>query len=210
MRVVLRVGAHNAHDSKAAVAEALGLVDLYLGNEAVPVDVPGWGHRTGGKGVVTAWDTSKLTHVRSRWHKAHGRMARGVPTPERGSLVSEFAEMIATVNGHRQNGHGWEGNKKRFLWRMRRRNWNDHDEMDHEICADLHDAGYTILFGTDLNRINETKPHPDAVPLRNGGITQLWLIPARAEVEVGKGGSVAGLARGSGHRLQWRDVTVWP
>lgn len=209
----IRVAAHNAHDQKAAVAEATGLADLVLWSEAVVVKAPGWTFARGGKGVVTGWRTDLFAGpVTSRWHQAH--RGRTFVTPARGSLVTKGAlatgHLFAVVNGHRINGTGWEGVRRRTFAGWRRDRWREHHRMDRTIVAELAAAGYAVLLGSDVNRIGMPSPHPNAVALRHGGITQLWLIRPNdgPRVRVGKGGAVAGLARGSSHRLQWRDLIL--
>jgi hypothetical protein len=209
---LLRVAAHNANDQKSAVAEAMNLADLILWSEAVPVNAPGWTLMTGGKGVITGWrDKVVARHIGSEWHQAHKASAL-IPTPARGSLVTRLelvdGGILATVNGHRQNGTGWPGSKRRQQWPKRRENWNAHDRMDRGLVADLVDEGYTVLLGADVNRIDMPRPHRDAIPLRDVGITQLWLIPGAngPAWTPTKGGGVPSLARGTSHRLQWRDL----
>lgn len=185
--------------------------DLYLGNEAPAVRRPGWTVHRGGKGVITAWrDDLWLSPPVSEWHPAHGGIA-GV-TPARGSLASDGVlhggRRLRVINGHRINGTGWPGNKKRGRWRRRRDLWRRHDAMDRRLMFAALNAGADVVLGTDVNREDMPKPHPDAIPLRTAGITQLWYIPAGDPLEPGEGGAVARLASGTGHRLQWRDLTI--
>lgn len=209
----LRVAAHNAHDQAAAVSAGLQKCDLYLGNEAVIVRRPGWSVAHGGKGVVTAWRTNLFTDTPvSRWHQAHKGSAL-IPTPARGSLVTDGVltngERLRVINGHRQNGTGWPGNKRRNMWRRRRDNWRRHDSLDRRLIEAAHEAGWHVILGADLNREDMPKPHPTAIPLRAGGITQLWYVPPSGRTFArGNHGAIARLAHGTSHRLQWADLNL--
>lgn len=210
--MALRVAAFNAHDQRAAVSAALQKCDLLLANEAVPTTRrPGWTVHSGGKGVLTAWRNDLwLSPPVSQWHRAHGGIA-GV-TPRRGSLVSDGVlrngRKVRIINGHRINGTGWPGNRRRPFWRKRRKLWREHDAMDRRLMfAALH-VGADVVLGADVNRTDMPKPHADAIPLRDDGITQLWYIPAATPPTLGDGGAVARLASGTKHRLQWRDLTI--
>lgn len=210
--MTIRVAAHNAHDQAAAVAEATQRADVVLWSEAKPVKVPGWSFARGGKGVMIGWKSHLLGGVEVEWHQAHGGRA-GV-TPARGTLVTtgtlSDGSKVALVNAHRINGTGWKGNRRRAFWRWRRNRWLEHHDQDKRLVARLVADGYTVIFGGDLNRTDPPPIHHRAVPLRAGGITQLYLVrgvdgPAFTP---GRGGSVARLASGTSHRLQWADLTL--
>lgn len=207
-----RVAAHNAHDQAAAVCEAAQRADVVLWSEAVRVKVPGWSFVGAGKGVMTGWKTGLLSNVDTEWRQAHGGRA-GV-TPARGTLVvkATFTDgsPLALVNAHRINGTGWPGNRRRSFHRWRRARWMEHHDQDKHLVAQLVQDGYTVIFGGDLNRTDPPPIHHRAVPLRASGITQLYLVrgvdgPA---LTPGRGGSVARLASGTSHRLQWADLTL--
>ena len=182
---------------------------MVLWSEAVRVKVPGWSFVGAGKGVMIGWKASLLSGIDTTWHQAHGGRA-GV-TPARGTLVvTAEAPRIALVNAHRINGIGWKGNRRRTFWRWRRNRWLEHHDQDKRLVARLVADGYTVIFGGDLNRTDPPPIHHRAVPLRAGGITQLYLVrgvdgPAFTP---GRGGSVARLASGTSHRLQWADLTL--
>lgn len=206
----LRVAAHNAHDSAAAAAQATQHADVVLWAEAVRVKVPGWTFAHGGKGVMTGWNAKVMHNFGSpSWHQAHRGLV-GV-TPARGTLVVKAeTPRLALVNAHRINGTGWPGVQRRPFWRWRRRRWMEHHAQDKRIVAQLVQDGYTVIFGGDINRTDPPPIHPRAVPLRASGITRLYLIrgvdgPAYTP---GRSGSVARLAAGSNHRLQWADLTI--
>lgn len=170
----------------------------------------------GGKGVYTAWkDALWLSAPVTEWHQAH-RGYGSIPTPARGSLVSDGVlhggRKIRIINGHRINGTGWPGTRKRNRWSKRRELWWKHHDQDRALIFGALAAGADVILGADMNRSDMPSPHPAAVPLRAGGITQLWYIPApsRTPLTRGKHGAIAphtlGI-NGTTHRLQWADLT---
>lgn len=45
------------------------------------------------------------------------------------------------------------------------------------IVARLHEAGYTVVFGGDMNHRRPRKVHPDQLTLVSSGLDHLWVLP---------------------------------
>lgn len=217
-----RFGTFNAHDHLGATVHALDLVDVLALQEAPParvvrdqVDQLGRGRlqlAAGGKGIVTVWPV-RWQLTASSWHRAH----RGLATvsPARGTLVVRLdrhdGARLSVLNGHRVNGTGWPGVRRRHAATWRRRRWWRHAALDRRLVRAELAAGRTVVLCMDGNRTGESTPapHPAAQLLTPGGsIDQVWLVepghPAAPDAVPAAGDAVR--IAGSDHRL--RRVTV--
>jgi hypothetical protein len=107
--------------------------------------------------LVTAWDAPGLGFEASYTRHVHDGEARF--TPSRDLFVCLFNTTdhgkVATINGHAINS-AWAPLWARVPQRRRRRRlWNLYIAAIEREVAELHQRGYVVILGADLNRLGD-------------------------------------------------------
>lgn len=151
----LHVVSQNIDDSGPAPKAQLVLTQE-SGEAIVKRDLPGYRVEVGpNHSLVTAWDAPGFGFERSYTVCVHGGDAGF--TPRRDIFVSLFDGenfgKLATINGHAINS-AWAPRWARVPQRRRRRQlWNAYLQVLEREIAKLHQQGYVVILGADLNRL---------------------------------------------------------
>lgn len=96
---------------------------------------------------------------------------------------ARYATIVrATINGHRVafvNCHTVSKPRRGVpasAWRIAR--WDEYLTRLEAIVASLHESGYTVSFGGDMNKRTVPQVHPAQQVLTESGLDHLWVVPA--------------------------------
>lgn len=128
------------------------------GPHEVPISVP------------TGWEI-----LGSEVVKVHGGKRRVSPARYITTVRVDLAgQLVAFVNCHPVSKPRRGVSSSR--WRIAR--WDQYRARLDQIVTGLHDEGYTVVFGGDMNKRHVPRIHPEQRQMIHRGLDHLWIVPA--------------------------------
>ncbi len=138
----------------------------------------GLGHSGTGSEVPITWDLRNFRLIDSGQVKVHGGRFKITPSRFISWAILEFGpnnDRAVFMCSHTVSS-AWSGRKVAFIpWR--RKMWNKHFAMWHDLIERFHALGYPVIGGGDLNRNGTAAFYPGMKWLEHNGYDNIFVVP---------------------------------